>query len=144
MGGIGSGRRNQSGKDTTDDYRALDVRRLQRDGRLTPGNAFGWNWTRNGATLASIHLRTEAEHVILDYRYKSCGDWQAKEYPVSLEWNDCTLGRRRAWFLCPAQGCGRRVAISILAARASSPVVTATSWRMSASEKVLMIECCVG
>jgi hypothetical protein len=47
MGGFGSGR-GQSGKDTTSDYRALDVRRLQRDGLLTPGRSFGWNWTRNG------------------------------------------------------------------------------------------------
>lgn len=33
------------------------------------------------------------------------------EYPVTLEWTPCNLGGRRAWFLCPAQGCGRRVVI---------------------------------
>jgi hypothetical protein len=33
------------------------------------------------------------------------------EYPVWLEWTGCTLGGRRVWFLCPAAGCGRRVAI---------------------------------
>jgi hypothetical protein len=33
------------------------------------------------------------------------------EYPVRLEWTGCNLGGRRAWFLCPAQGYGRRVAI---------------------------------
>ena len=115
MGGMGSGRRNQSGKDTTNDYRALDVRRLQRDGLLTPGNAFGWNWTRNGKTVASIQVLTEADRVALDYRYKhGGGDWQKKNCPVSLEWTDCTLGGRRAWFLCPAHGCGRRVAILYL------------------------------
>ena len=50
MGGFGSGR-GQGGKDTTSDMRALDIRRLQRDGLLTPGRAFGWNWLtewRNG------------------------------------------------------------------------------------------------
>ncbi len=55
MGGWGSGR-GQSGRDTTSDYRALDVRRLQRDGLLTPGRSFGWNWTRDGETVASIQV----------------------------------------------------------------------------------------
>ena len=112
MGGMGSGRRYQGGKSTTSDMRALDVRRLQRDGLLTPGRAFGWNWSRNGETIASIQMRTEAERVILNYRSRSNGDeWKAMEYPVSLEWTGCNLGGKRAWFLCPAQGCGRRVAI---------------------------------
>lgn len=112
MGGMGSGRRYQGGKDTTSDMRALDVRRLQRDGLLTPGRAFGWNWSRNGETVASIQIRTEAEQVILNYRSRSNGDeWKAMEYPVRLEWTACNLGGQRAWFVCPAQGCGRRVAI---------------------------------
>jgi hypothetical protein len=112
MGGMGSGRRYQGGKSTTSDMRALDVRRLQRDGLLTPGRDFGWNWSRNGETVASIQMRTEAERVILNYRSRSNGDeWKAMEYPVYLEWTACNLGGKRAWFLCPAQGCGRRVAI---------------------------------
>ena len=112
MGGIGSGRRYQGGKGTTDEYRSLDVRKLQRDGLLSPGRAFGLNWTRNGETLASIQARTEADRLILKYRQRSQGgDWQAMEYPVRLDWTGCTLGGRRAWFLCPAKGCGRRVAI---------------------------------
>ncbi len=112
MGGMGSGRRYQGGKSTTSDMRALDVRRLQRDGLLTPGRAFGWNWSRNGETIASIQMRTETERVILNYRSRSNGDeWKAMEYPVHLEWTGCNLGGQRAWFLCPAQGCGRRVAI---------------------------------
>lgn len=112
MGGIGSGRRYQGGKDTTSDMRALDIRRLQRDGLLTPGGAFGWNWRRGGETVASIQIRTEAERVILNYRSRSNGgEWQPMEYPVYLDWTACNLGGRRAWFLCPVQGCGRRVAI---------------------------------
>lgn len=112
MGGPGSGRRYQGGKSTTSDMRALDVRRLQRDGLLTPGRAFGWNWSRNGETIASIQMRTEEGRVILNYRSRSNGDdWKAMEYPVHLEWTGCNLGGQRAWFLCPAQGCGRRVAI---------------------------------
>ncbi len=112
MGGMGSGRRYQGGKDTTSDMRALDVRRLQRDGLLAPGRAFGWNWSRNGESIASIQIRTEAERVILQYRSRNNGgEWKAMEYPVRLDWTGCNLGGQRVWFICPAQGCGRRVAI---------------------------------
>ena len=111
MGGFGSGR-GQRGKDTTSDMRPLDIRRLQRDGLLTPGLAFGWHWTRNGEEVASIQMRTEVDRVILNYRSRSNGgEWRAMEHLVRMEWTGCNLGGRRAWFLCPAQGCGRRVAI---------------------------------
>ena len=110
MGGYGSGR--QWGQATTSDMRRLDIRRLQRDGLLKPGLAFGWHWTRNGSEVASIQMRTEVDRVILNYRSRSNGgEWQPMEYPVYLEWTPCHLGGRRAWFLCPARGCGRRVAI---------------------------------
>ena len=112
MGGSGSGRRYQGGKDTTSDMRTLDVRRLQRHGLLQPGRAFGWQWTRNGEELASIQIRTEADRVMLSYRSRNNGgEWQPMDYPVYLEWTPCQLGSRRAWFRCPASGCGRRVAI---------------------------------
>jgi hypothetical protein len=112
MGGLGSGRngRRRRGKDTTSDMHPLDIRRLQHDGLLTPGRVFGWHWTRNGKEVASIRIRAEADHVILDYRsLNDGGEWQPMNYPVTLEWTPCKLGGRRVWFLCP--GCGRRVAI---------------------------------
>ena len=112
MGGSGSGRGHQGGKATTNDMRTLDVRRLQRDGLLDPGRAFGWQWTRNGEELASIQIRTEVDRVMLSYCSRNNGgEWQPMEYPVTLEWTPCHLGGRRAWFRCPATGCGRRVAI---------------------------------
>ncbi len=112
MGGSGSGRGYQGGKATTNDMRTLDVRRLQRDGLLTPGRAFGWQWTRNGEDVASIQMRTEVDRVMLSYRSRNNGgEWQPMEYPVYLEWTPCHLGGRRAWFRCPVSGCGRHVAI---------------------------------
>ena len=113
MGGLGSGRRwHYRAAECTDVYRQLDVRRWQRDGLLTSGRAFGWQWTRNGEKVASIDVRAEADHVVLSYRHRSGGgDWKTEEYPVWLDWTPCTYGGRRAWFLCPARGCGRRVAI---------------------------------
>ncbi len=111
MGGFGSGRRRR-GKYTTSDMRALDVRRLHRDGLLTAGRSFNWQWSLNGEKIADINIRIEVDRVILNYRSRSHGgEWQPFEYPVFLEWTPCNLGGRRAWFLCPGQGCSRRVAI---------------------------------
>lgn len=46
-----------------------------------------------GATTASIKMRTEADHVTLIYRTQSNGsEWKPMEYPVYLEWTGCNLG----------------------------------------------------
>lgn len=112
MGGIGSGRRNQGGRATTSDRRPLDIRRFQRKGLLTPGQCFMWQWTCNGRAVATIGIKSETGKLILHYRdQKAGGEWREMQYPVKLEWTSCHLGGQRAWFLCPAQGCGRRVAI---------------------------------
>ena len=72
----------------------------------------GMQWSINGEKVADINIRTETDRVILNYRSRSNGgEWQPMDYPVTLEWTPCNLGGRRAWFLCPARGCGRRVAI---------------------------------
>jgi len=114
MGGMGSGRHWYYGaKDTTSDYRALDIRRWKRDGLLTPGQAFGWQWSRHGEVLASIRVRTEENRILLIYRHRNQGEeeWQDENYPVYLDWTPCHLGGQRPWFRCPARGCGRRVAL---------------------------------
>ncbi len=115
MGGMGSGRRYQGGKATTSGSYPLDVRYLQRAGLMTPGRGISLNWSRNREQVASIQARPGEDRVTLSYRYKTGGaDWQAMDYPVWLEWTACTLGGRRAWFRCPANGCGRRVALLYL------------------------------
>ena len=114
MGGFGSGRR-QSSKDTTSDYRSLDVRRLQRDGLMTPGRSFDWNLKLADGSVASIRLRVGNDKIILNYRHRcGGGGFQRMDYPVRLTWTDCTLGERRVWLVCPASGCGRRVALLYL------------------------------
>jgi hypothetical protein len=112
MGGIGSGRRWRFGaKATTDDFRAIDIRRWARDGLLSPGQSFGWQWTHGGEVTGSINVHVEAGRVVLAYRTRSGGgDWRGESYPVRLEATPCHLGGERHWFLCPGRGCGRRVA----------------------------------
>jgi hypothetical protein len=116
MGGIGSGRHWRSGKkDTTEDFRSIDVRRWQRDGLLRPNQAFGWQWTNRGKKVASINVLTESKRVILNYRHRTPGaEWQDEKYPILLDWSSCHLGGKRPWFLCPAKECGKRVAILYL------------------------------
>ena len=110
MGGFNSGR--HGGKRTTADMRALDVRKIQRDGLLTPGRSFGWSWKRGGDTVASINLAVGLGCVTLNYRNcPSGGQWQDMKYPVQLSETACHYGGQRTWWLCPAVGCGRRVAV---------------------------------
>jgi hypothetical protein len=113
MGGMGSGRYWHAGaKDTTDGYLSIDVRSWKREGLLTPDQAFGWQWSSDGEVAASIGVHTEPGRIMLTYRHRSGGDdWKHASYPVSLDWTACHLGGQRPWFLCPARGCGRRVAI---------------------------------
>ena len=110
MGGLGSGR--YSGKSTTSEYRRIDVRRWQRDGLLESSEAFRWQWSHNGEVVAWISVRAQDGCVNLTYRHRSHShDWKTEDYPVLLEWTPCNFGGKRAWFICPVVGCGRRVAI---------------------------------
>ena len=111
MGGFGSGRRYGSGKITTDSMLALDVRRLQREGLLAPGQSLDWRWQFASGKEANIHIRTELGRLILSYRYcLDGGAWQLVEDTVYLEWTGLHFGGGRPWFRCPKQSCGRRVA----------------------------------
>lgn len=112
MGGSGSGRQYYRGsKSTTDDFRAIDVRRLQREGLLVPGKSYSWQWSRRGEVIANIGIRVGVDRINLEYRNRISGeDWQDMNYSVYLDYTACTYGGRRAWFRCPAVGCGRRVA----------------------------------
>ena len=57
-------------------------------------------------------MRAEQDRVILIYRHRSGGDeWKDEQHPVRIVRTPCHLGGSRAWFICPAIRCGRRVAI---------------------------------
>ena len=111
MGGYGSGRRSGS-RDITTSYRALDVRWLQRNRFLIPGRCSRVTWSRNGEPIGNIDVRMEPSQLFLAYKHRSHGgEWRSENYPVSIDWTPCYYGGERAWFLCPARGCRRRVAI---------------------------------
>ena len=74
MGEMGSGRHWHFGaKDTTIDYRTLDVRRWKQYVFLTPGQVFGWQWSRHDELVTSIRIRTEEGRIMLIYRHRNHG-----------------------------------------------------------------------
>lgn len=110
MGGFGSGR--HGGKTCTEDMRRLDVRHIQRAGRLIAGTACGWQWSVNGKVIASIQMTVQADWVWLEYRQRQGGgDWCNMSYSVSLDRTACHMGGERVWWRCPMAGCGRRCAV---------------------------------
>lgn len=112
MGGSGSGRHWQFGAATTDEYRSIDVRWLRREGLLASGISRRIKWSRGGEVTGSINIQSEPGRVVLDYRQRDHGgEWQAEKYPVYLDTTPCHMGGVRHWFICPARGCGRRVAM---------------------------------
>ncbi len=111
MGGFGSGRW-QHGKNTTYEFNQLDVRRLHREGFLNPGKRFSWHWKFGNKIITTINIHTEAYKLTLSHKQRFIGnERKAVKYPVSIDWTWCNYGNWRAWFLCPINGCGRRVAI---------------------------------
>jgi hypothetical protein len=91
------------------------VRRLHREGLIRPGRSFPYHWKRDRETVASIGVTVEIDRIIVSYeRFIAGVEWRREVYPVLLEWARCNYGGRRPWFLCPAGGCGRRVAILYL------------------------------
>jgi len=136
MGGPGSGNRWRYGaKSATDDYRTLDVRRWAREGVLRPGYWGGWQWTRNGETVASIQMRAEQDRVILIYRHRSDdGEWKDEHYPcVSCARRATSAVRAPGSFARPsAAGGGWRSST----AAASSPVGAAIGSPMPARARM--------
>lgn len=113
MGGFGSGRRDyRSSRETTDGYTRLDINYLNRQGLLYAGCRNGLQWSRNGKVLSSIRFEITETSINLMYRCRiPNGEWQDMNYPVLLERTACHYGGFRTWFRCPADDCGRRVAV---------------------------------
>jgi len=95
--------------------RSIDVSRLQKAGCLRPGWSGGWQWTRDGETVASINLRTEADCVHLSYTVQvDGGPWENVVEVVRIARVPCRFGGSRPYFICPGVvdgiACGRRMA----------------------------------
>ena len=99
-------------RNTTDYHRCLDIREMKREGWLEP---CGWRtirWRRGGELTASIGVLALPDRLYLRYTHESWqGERQDQEYPVFFDSTRCNYGGERLWFICPARGCSRRVAV---------------------------------
>lgn len=99
-------------KSTIDESRDFDIRVLHRQGSLTPGLRCTYSWSCGGEPSGSIGYQVEDRKIILYYRHSTNnGEWEDIKEPVFLTYTSCNYGGQRPWFLCPADGCGRRVAV---------------------------------
>ena len=113
MGGIGSGKvRLRRVRETVDRHRSIDIRQWKRQGLLNTRNAFVWSWFHLDQVAASIYVQASNDRVILTHNAWLGERPESRHtYPVYLTSTDCHLGGERRWFLCPTEGCMRRVAI---------------------------------
>jgi hypothetical protein len=110
MGGLGSGRRRQNPSPSR--FCKIDVRLLQRGGKLTAGQIATLQWTKDNAVVGTAHIRANGAYLTVRYGAPGTSDtWQYDMKSIYLSWTSCYYGGRRAWFLCPSTNCGRRVAI---------------------------------
>lgn len=113
MGGSASGRKpDWLSRNTTDDYPRLDVNFLKREGMLDTGSFRSVHWSVEETVTGSINIKAENGRIVLSYRYRrGDGEWEDICQSVTLKTTPCRLGGRRYWFLCPGEGCGRRVGV---------------------------------
>ncbi|MBI9047244.1 MAG: hypothetical protein JEZ06_22345 [Anaerolineaceae bacterium] len=111
MGGWGSGAypRTGSSKGTAERSLPLDIRKLKRSVRLSPGQWFSWQWSRGDRIRASIGIRVRVDYLLLEYTHNKT---DAVEQRITLTWTPCNYGGERVWFICPS--CGKRVAVIYL------------------------------
>lgn len=96
-------------KAKTSQYRSIDARRLNRDGLLKAGIAYGWQWKDDaGEVLSSISIRTHHDSMTVSYRIKG----EDVEQRIAIARTPCNYGGERTWFVCPY--CRKRVALLYL------------------------------
>jgi hypothetical protein len=99
-------------KHCTGDYRELDIRKINRAGKLALGCVSSWSWSRNSQTLGNINMQAGVGKVTLNYRQRQHGgEWEDVSYKVGLAFTPCHLGGQRVWWECPVEGCHKRVAV---------------------------------
>jgi hypothetical protein len=108
MGGSGSGNWYRFGSKTQVEHCcSVDVRQLSRWGYLKPWLRYPLKWN-NGSNIV---IETRPGTIELFYGISCNGKPREDVHTeVSLSWSSCNYGGKRPWFICPGNGCGRRVA----------------------------------
>ena len=101
----------RGGRDTTEQYHSLDIRKLRFNRILRSGGQLTARWSWLGKVTGALIAQREGDCVVLHYGHcsRASEQWAFSEYRIFLTWTRCNYGGRRPWFICP--GCGARVAV---------------------------------
>lgn len=83
----------------------LDIGPLSRAGALVAGAQSQYVWHQAEQQVSALQTTMEGAVLRLDYQARG----KTYSHAVKLDYTDCNYGGQRAWFICPARGCGRRV-----------------------------------
>ncbi len=84
-----------------EEYLAIDLAHLRRQGLLRPWHAASLRWARGNVVILPLR-----DGLRLIYRARRNGEWEEVDQHVFYEWTETRFGGRRAWFSCSC--CGRR------------------------------------
>lgn len=110
MGGIRSGRKpSENQRLRTEDCPRLDLRSWKRGKYLYPGQEFGGADAPYGL---GPHLRVQTydRHLVVSDPSTRCCD-EPRRTVIQIERSKCAFGGNRDWFMCPSEGCGKRVVV---------------------------------
>lgn len=99
-------------KSATSRFRVLDVRWLQRQQCLEPGESIARYFHDRRTGPEEVRIDVRVGYLVLAYTVRIHGQ---KPYQIAslvpLDWSNCHFGGRRPWFICPNPECRRRVAM---------------------------------
>jgi hypothetical protein len=96
-------------------FRSIDVRELNRWGRLHSGQCFPLSWTRLGEPFGEVLVLSDQDSILLFAPSFRGSERRPLVQQVKVTWTPCHLGGQRPWFRCPLKSCGRRCAVIYLA-----------------------------
>lgn len=110
MGGIGSGNRRQTGRDTCESYTRIELPYLRKRGMLEPGYYGSLSWSRSVEPSGDIRFRMHTTSIELIYKFREGGaEWLDVNERIPFAFTHQHLGGRRRWFVCLS--CNRKCAI---------------------------------
>jgi len=120
MGGSGSGNRYRySTKPTEQNFWRFSTQSLKKFAHIKQGQCSNgtWQWSRNGEVCSWIRyeINTCGDLPWMRVYYTNKGSGKDYDYKIYLTTTHPRYGGVRWWFLCPAQGCRRRVGVLYLA-----------------------------
>nr|CRH07362.1 Conserved protein of unknown function [Candidatus Magnetococcus massalia] len=105
MGGIGSGGHNRKGNGAVEEHRCLSINFFRDAGWLFSGS-IRWNSGANISAYLQLNGLLTLEY---NHRVGGYGEWEKIKQFIQIDKQPRHLGGFQGYFICPGQGCGKRV-----------------------------------